>query len=274
MGTRRAIKEYSQLASVIARSAVWALGVLGHNAFRGLGRLVRNVLRGPKKGEPAGMNKKEWVIGYEPSGTGCVTIGFIATRWDDAPKVGLATTYFTMAASRVQKMGQQDLRDGQLAFLLEQGLRANLQVDDLGQFSLSLGIFLGREETFAKGLAKGNSGFLITFKVKEGNFRLRVSHIGPESAVLRTINEIDNIRLDYGHTHIPEQLMHAFDFRPDDERITGKLEVNDGVATLEASPITLATDGWLGTSALAPLPGKFPAPRRPAVRRYPASVLD
>jgi hypothetical protein len=274
MGTLLAIKEYSQLAAVITRSTVWALGVLGHNALRGFGRFVRNVLPGGKEPQAVETSKQEWVIGYEPSGMGWVTIGFIATRWDDAPKVGLATTYFTMEASRVQAMGRERPSDGQLAFLLEQGLRANIQVDDLGQFSLSLGTFLGRDETFFKGLAKGKFGFLITFKFKEGKYRLRVSHIGPESAVLRTMNEIDNIRRDYGHAHIPEQLMYAFDFRPEDERITGKLGVKDGVASLEGWPITLAMDGWLGTSAVAPLPGRFPAPKRQVVRRYPASSLD
>ena len=93
--------------------------------------------------------------------------------------------------------------------------------------------------------------------------------------MLRLMNEIDNMGLDYGHDHIPEQLMYAFDFCPEDELITGRVEVQDGVATMEGrSTITLAKDGWLGTSALAPHPEMFPPPKRQIVRRYPASALD
>jgi hypothetical protein len=103
---------------------------------------------------------------------------------------------------------------------------------------------------------------------------MTVPPAGSEEAVLRLMNDID-MGLDYGDDHIPEQLMYAFDFRPEDELITGRVEVQDGVASMEGrSTITLAKDGWLGTSALAPHPEMFAPPKRQIVRRYPASVLD
>jgi hypothetical protein len=278
--TLRAIWDYARLAGVIARTTGWALGVLGRNALRGIGHGMRNALAGRKDGQAAETSKKNWVFAYEPSPSGCVTIGFIATRWDEAPKVGIATTTFSMKASQIQARGQVKLdgelpREGMLASVLEQALRANLQVDDLGQFAAPLTAFLGRSELFSEGLAKGQSGFVVTFKMKGTEYRLRVSHRGPEDAVLRLMNEIDNIGPDYGHDYIPEELMYAFDFRPEDELITGRLEVQDGVATLEKRPVTLAKDGWLGPSTMAPHPEMFsPPPKRRTVRRLPASVLD
>ena len=269
--TLQAIKFYARFAGTITRTTGWAIGVVARNAVRGLGDRISG-----RKDEEAERKAKEWVIGYEPAGPGRATIGFIATRWDEAPKVAIATTYFAMKVSRIEatREAMQTMSDGQLAFVLEQALRANLQVDDLGQFAAFLATFLGRDKILSEGLAEGHSGFVITLKMKGGKYRLRVSHVGPEHVVLRLMNEVDNMTFDYGHDHIPEQLMYAFDFRPEDERITGKLEVRDGVATLEGRSITLAKDGWLGTSELAPLPGSFPAPERQKVRRHPASVLD
>jgi hypothetical protein len=274
--TLQAIKVYTKLAGTVARTAVWAFSVSGRNALRGLGHGIRNTLSGRKDGQVGEPSRNKWVIGYEPAGGEWVTIGFIATRWDEAPKVGIATTYFALRLSRIQAREQgETLSEGQLAFMLEQALRANLQVDDLGQFAAILTDFLSRDKILSDGVVKGHSGFLITLKMGGGKYRLRVSHGGPEHAVLRLMNEIENMSFDYGHDHIPEQLMYAFDFRPEDELITGRVEVQDGVATMEGrSTITLAKDGWLGTSALTPHPEMFPPPKRQRVSRYPASVLD
>ena len=273
----QAIRKYGQLAGTVARTTAWAFAVLGRNALRGLGHAIRNTLPGRKGGQVGETRRESWVIGYEPTRSGWVTIGFIATRWDEAPKVGIATSCFAMAVGEIQARGQgsrETLPDDDLAFLLEQALRADLQVNDLGQFAAYLTTFLGREEMFSKGLVENHSGFLITFKMKGDEYTLRVWYAGREAAVLRLMNEIDNISLDYGHDHIPAELMYAFNFRPEDEIITGKLEVQGGVATLERRSITLAKDGWLGTSELAPLPGRFLPPKRQRVTRYPASVLD
>ena len=282
--TLHAIKEYTLLAGTVARTTGWAFTVLGRNALRGLGHRMRNALTGRKDGQVGETRKKDWVFEYEPSASGCVTVAFIATRWDEAPKVGIATTAFSIEVSFLQTMGQikpkgELPREGLLASMLEKSLRANLQVDDLAQFAAFLFVFLGRDESFSEGLVKGHSGFLINFKMRGTDYKLRVSHRGPEYNVLRVMDAIDNIGLDYGHDHIPEKLMYAFDFRPEDELITGRLEVQDGVATLEKRPITLAKDGWLETPPVAPHPDKFSTPPekqivRKIVRRLPASVLE
>lgn len=160
-----------------------------------------------------------------------MTVGLVASRWDKAPNVSVATWCGKIRTSDIEALSKKcPVSTPDLVTALAHAVDENLHINDPNMFAQILAAYLGRTQSFRGASLTGQDGIWMKLLTRGSKSMARPVMVTQASAITEYMEQVQ---------HRPEELAESekdllvFSCHADDRKVIGKVAKKIEMTTLD-----------------------------------------